>query len=86
MSKTKSITELVEELQNENESLKMLAKLANQYCKSEFGYDVRQLHQLIEKFNAYERKQKEHMQNKQQHIQQATKGNPHSPSFMRSAD
>ena len=37
MSKTKSITDLVQELQQENESLKGLEKLANQYCKQEFG-------------------------------------------------
>ena len=59
MSKTKSITDLVQELQQENESLKGLKKLANQYCKQEFGYTVKELHNIIRKHEAYERKVKE---------------------------
>lgn len=38
MSKNKSISDLITEIQQENESLKGLAKLANQYCRQEFGY------------------------------------------------
>ena len=59
MSKTKSITDLVQELQQENESLKGLEKLANQYCKQEFGYTVKELHNIIQKQEAYERRTKE---------------------------
>ncbi len=59
MSKTKSITDLVLELQQENESLKKLDKLAQQYCKQEFGYTVKELHNIIQKHEAYERKVKE---------------------------
>ena len=59
MSKTKSITDLVQELQQENESLKGLEKLANQYCKQEFGYNVKELHNIIQKQEAYERQMKE---------------------------
>lgn len=54
-SKSKSITELVNDLQQENESLKRLEKIANQYTKLEFGYSVKELHQIIEKFSCYER-------------------------------
>lgn len=56
MSKSKSISDLILEIQQENESLKKLEKLANQYCRQEFGYNVKELHQIIEKFQAYERK------------------------------
>ena len=59
MSKTKSITDLVQELQKENESLKGLEKLANQYCKQEFGHTVKELHDIVRKQEAYERKMKE---------------------------
>ena len=59
MAKTKSITDLVLNLQHENESLQRLAKLANQYTKSEFGYSVQDLHKLIEKYEAYERRARE---------------------------
>ena len=43
MSKTKSITDLVTDLQQENESLKNLSRLANQYTRQEFGFSVREL-------------------------------------------
>ena len=59
MSKTKSITDLVQELQQENESLKRLEKLAQQFCKSEFGYTIKELHDIVRKQEAYERKMKE---------------------------
>ena len=59
MSKTKSITDLVQELQQENESLKGLKKLAQQYCKQEFGYTIEDLHNIIRKQEAYERKMRE---------------------------
>ena len=59
MSKTKSITDLVQELQRENESLKGLEKIANQYCKQEFGHTVKELHDIIRKQEAYERRMKE---------------------------
>ena len=59
MSKTKSITDLVQELQRENESLKGLEKIANQYCRQEFGHTVKELHDIIRKQEAYERRMKE---------------------------
>ena len=46
MSKTKSITDLVTELQNENESLKGLKKGFNTMCKAEFGYSIDELHSI----------------------------------------
>jgi hypothetical protein len=48
-SKTKSISAIVTDLQQENESLQSLKKLFNQACKSEFGFDVKTIHQLLEK-------------------------------------
>jgi uncharacterized protein (UPF0335 family) len=56
MSKSKSISELVEELQAENESLQSLKKLFNQACKNEFGYDVKTLHDIILKWKRLEKK------------------------------
>ena len=58
-SKTKSITELVTELQEENESLQTLKKLFNQACKSEFGYDVANIHSMITRLKLYEKKLEE---------------------------
>lgn len=59
MSKTKSITDLVLELQQENESLKGLKKIAEQYCRQEFGYTVKELHNIIQKLEVYESRMKE---------------------------
>ena len=49
--KTLSISDLVAELQKENERLK---KLFNQACKHEFGYDINTIHQILEKQRIYE--------------------------------
>ena len=70
MSKTKSITELVTDLQAENESLQSLKRLFNQAVKNEFGYDVKTLHEIITKQQMYERKMAE-LQAKQQGQQYA---------------
>ena len=56
MSKTKSIADLVTELQTENESLQSLKRLFNQACKNEFGYDVKALHDIIIKCERLEKK------------------------------
>ena len=55
MAKAKSITTLIEELQTENEHLQKLGKLFNKACLDEFGYGVKELHQIIEKWQALER-------------------------------
>lgn len=65
MSKSKSITDLVQELQQKNESLKGLEKLAQQYCKMEFGYTIKELHDILRKQEAYERKMKERVASQQ---------------------
>lgn len=59
MSKTKSITDYISELQRENESLKFLGKLATQYCKHEFGYTPKELHEIVKKHEFYQRKKME---------------------------
>lgn len=56
MAKTKSISDLVTELQRENESLQSLKKLFNQACKNEFGYDVKTIHEMLEKQRLYEKR------------------------------
>ena len=58
-SKTKSISDLVTDLQTENESLKKLQKIADSYTKMEFGYSVKDLHALVDKQVAYEKRCKE---------------------------
>lgn len=55
LAKAKSITTLIEELQTENEHLQKLGKLFNKACLDEFGYGVKELHQIIEKWQALER-------------------------------
>lgn len=52
-SKTKSLTELITELEQENKSLQSLKKLFNQACREEFGYDVKGLHAVIRKAEYY---------------------------------
>lgn len=59
MAKTKSISDLVTELQRENESLQSLKKLFNQACKNEFGYDVKTIHEMLEKQRLYEQRRAE---------------------------
>lgn len=65
MSKSKSISDLVTELQQENESLQSLKKLFNQACKNEFGYGVKELHDIITKQKLYEQRKQERQAEKQ---------------------
>ncbi len=55
MSKSKSITDLVTQLQDENEQAKFFYKLFAQAVKHEFGYSVEELHDIIWKCDALER-------------------------------
>lgn len=61
----RNISDLVTDLQNENEHLQHLQKLFNQACKTEFGYDIKGIHRIIEKQRAYElrRAEKQGQQN-----------------------
>lgn len=59
MAKTKSITELVNELQNENESLQTLKKAFNQVLKTEFGLEAIEIHKALEKLKRLELKMQE---------------------------
>lgn len=56
MSKTRSISDLVSDLQKENESLQRLAKIANTFCQKEFGYDMKELHEIVRLYEKNERK------------------------------
>lgn len=56
MSSKKSLTALIEELEEENRSLKKLDKLANQYVRSEFGCSISDLHKKLRKLDAIEKK------------------------------
>ena len=74
MSKTKSITDLVTQLQEENEQAKFYYKLFGQAVKHEFNYTVDELHEIILKYKAYESKyanreaQRQEKQGQQQDI------------------
>lgn len=61
-NKAKSISELVTDLQRENESLQSLKKLFNQACRNEFGFDVKTIHQIIEKNKLYEQRKAEKLE------------------------
>lgn len=56
MSKTKSITEMVTELQRENEALQGLKRLFNRACKEQFGYDPNKIREMIKRCEMYDRK------------------------------
>lgn len=47
MSKAKTITQQIEELQSENDRLRELEKLFEKAVKSEFGCDRRSIHKMI---------------------------------------
>lgn len=59
MSKSKSISSQVSELQKENDTLKNLKKLFYKACKDEFGYDVPVIHEMLDKQSRYEMRQAE---------------------------
>ena len=65
MSKTKSISDLVIQLQQENEQAQFLNKLFGQAVKHEFGYSVEELHELLLKYSVFEKKYYEQEQRKQ---------------------
>lgn len=75
MTKSKSISDLVTDLQKENESLQMLKKLFNQACKNEFGYDIKTVKLMLEKQRIYEAKKAERA------AQKDHADIPHSPSM-----
>lgn len=58
-SKTKSISDLVSELQEENDRAKSIVKAFDAAVKHEFGYSTKELHRLIEKQELYERRKAE---------------------------
>ena len=58
-NKTKSISDLVTELQVENERLRPLEKLLNQACRNEFGFDVKTIHCMLEQQKMYEQRRAE---------------------------
>lgn len=48
-TKAKSITEMITELQEENVRLQNLGKLFDRAVRDEFGYNIKELHDLIRK-------------------------------------
>lgn len=81
-SKTKNITELIEQLQAENESAKNLKRLFDQAVKSEFGFDVKTLHEKLTKLAQIEKKCEEQ---KAQVKQQAVTASMPSPQGQHSS-
>ena len=56
MSKTKSITEMVTELQRENEALQGLKRLFNRACKEQFGYEPNKIREMLKRCEMYDKK------------------------------
>ncbi len=54
MSKVKSISVLVTELQSENNKAQFLSKLFNQAVKHEFGYGISELHEILTRYKLME--------------------------------
>lgn len=65
MSKTKSITEMVTELQRENEALQGLKRLFNKAVKDEFGYEPKNIHEMLKRCEMYDRKSQSNGMQKQ---------------------
>lgn len=59
MKKKQNITEIVTELQSENERLKELKKLFERAVKDEFGYTIKQLHELVKRQEYYDQRRAE---------------------------
>lgn len=59
MKKNKSISDLVIDLQQENNDLRFLYKLFEKACVNTFGYDVKTIKILLEKQRIYEAKRAE---------------------------
>lgn len=55
-SKTKSISELINELEKENENLKGIRKGFESMCRAEFSLTIEEIHRKLEKAAIYERK------------------------------
>ena len=56
MSKAKSITEQIEEMQREVEALKGLKRAFNRVCKDEFGYESKKIHEMLKRCEMYDRR------------------------------
>lgn len=67
MAKTQSIGDAILEIQNENARLKSLEKLFEKAVKEEFGYSIKQLHEIVKRQEYYEQRKAERQQG--QHTQ-----------------
>ena len=86
MSKAKSISMLVTDLQEENERLIFLKKLFDRACKEEFGLDVKGLHEALQLKDLYEARMAE-KQGQQAALPRADRGAaPGQPSDLTTAD
>ncbi|MBQ5932241.1 MAG: hypothetical protein IJL55_00835 [Lachnospiraceae bacterium] len=56
-TKSKNISDLVYELQEENERLHSLWRLFSVMCRSIFGYDAKEIMVIIEKLTIYENRE-----------------------------
>lgn len=77
MSKPKSISDLVMDLQQEADSLKLYKKHINALIKEEFGYSITELHKVIEKYHAMENKRQQKASASQE------QGRPERANFVR---
>lgn len=58
-SKQKTITEMINELQSENEKCKSLEKSVNHFCRSLFGDDYETVKRMVDRQRQYEAKKAE---------------------------
>lgn len=56
---SKNLSTLIADLQKENEQLKNLRKLFETACKKEFGFSIKEIHALLDKQLAYEKRKEE---------------------------
>ena len=68
---TKGISDLVLELQEENERLQFLSKLFEKAVKKEFGHNIKEVHRLIDAQLAYENKRNSKTKNEAYNAQPA---------------
>ncbi len=56
---SKNLSTLIADLQKENDQLKYLQKVFEKTCKREFGFSIKEIHALLDKQLAYEKRKEE---------------------------
>lgn len=80
MKKNNSIGDAILSIQNENDRLKKIEKIFDKAIKSEFGYDLKNLHKIVEKYN------EEKIKNNSLSLINQLKPPTHSDTYIESGD